>query len=339
MATDLHPDVVRAIRGLAATRLGRRYDRFARERYGVSGARLAGKTVAGEFGGRSTASGRGVVSSAGARGPAQFIPSTRDQYRKQYGIDPWAGDRQAIKGLMLHQLNTGVEGYNPGMPTYKDYILGQRLNAEDRRALSGSGGGSLELRGPRRTDVRLNSATIPGQSFEEERRGARRDLLLGGDINLKRLLEYKSSISSMKDVPDRTVRGDLTVRHSGGQKFRVPVGKQANLTAKGGIYEVFYDPLGRYWDSGGVRKGGIGGHADHVHVSADTPLVIELGKLAQGMGLNVGENSHFGGVCNGCHTQGSFHDDDRAIDVSGSPALMRKFARIAMREARRGRGR
>src|SRR5688572_26477475 len=114
---DLHPDVVRAIRKLSESKLGRKYDKFDRRRYGLSGPTLAGKTVAGEFGGRSTATGQGVVSSAGARGPAQFIPSTREAYIKQYGVDPWAGDKQAIKGMMLHHLSTGVEGYNPGMPT------------------------------------------------------------------------------------------------------------------------------------------------------------------------------------------------------------------------------
>src|SRR3712207_4199100 len=99
---DLHPDVVRAITRVSKSPLGRKYDRFARKRYGVRGSVLAGKTVAGEFGGRSTRTGRGVVSSAGARGPAQFIPSTRDTYRRQYGIDPWRSDREAIIGMMRH---------------------------------------------------------------------------------------------------------------------------------------------------------------------------------------------------------------------------------------------
>jgi hypothetical protein len=248
MAIDLHPDIVRAINRQSRTPLGRRYERFARKRYGVSGKILAGKTVAGEFGGRSTKTGRGVVSSAGARGPAQFIASTRDAYKKQYGVDPWAGDRQAIKGMMLHHLNTGVEGYNPGMPTYKNYILGQKLNAADRRALrqGGSGGGqggrmvrgpggSFNLQGKQHTDVILGRETIPGQSFAAERDAARKQLLLSGDFSLDNLLKYKSSINSLKDVPDRTVAGDITVRRTQGKGMTVKTkGDQVWVRGAGG---------------------------------------------------------------------------------------------------------
>lgn len=46
----------------------------------------------------------------------------------------------------------------------------------------------------------------------------------------------------------------------------------ADSAIRSGQYaEVFYDPLGYYWDSNGgkgrVVKGGIGGHSDHVHIS------------------------------------------------------------------------
>lgn len=364
---DLHPDVVSAIQDLSATKLGRRYGRMARRRYGVPGWKLAGKTVAGEFGGRSTESGRGVVSSAGARGPAQFIPSTREAYIRQYGVDPWKNDRQAIKGLMLHQLNTGVEGYNPGMPTYKDYILGQRLNAADRRALragaQGSGnqprsaargtGAILELEGPTRTRVSSGTTVIPGVSFEAERTAARRQLLLGGELNLGRLLEYKSTVNSMQDVPERVVRGPIQVDRQQGAPVRLRTRGQQRQPSrgagagrrdpapntKGGIYEVFYDPINTYWDSGSLHKGAIGDHGDHVHVSADVDYVVKLGRLAQSMGLHVGEQGRFGGTPTGGHTEGSFHYRDMAIDVSGPPDRMRKFARIVLNAARQGRGR
>jgi hypothetical protein len=35
----------------------------------------------------------------------------------------------------------------------------------------------------------------------------------------------------------------------------------------GRFAEVFYDPLGYYWDNGRLNRGGIGGHSDHVHLS------------------------------------------------------------------------
>jgi hypothetical protein len=338
-AVDLHPDIVAAIRDLADTKLGRRYNRFAKKRYGVSGPKLAGKTVAGEFGGRSTRTGRGVVSSAGARGPAQFIASTRQAYIDKHGVDPWKNDRSAIKGMMLHHLSTGVEGYNPGMPGYRDYILGQRLNKDDRRALKrGDLHGNLSLEGPRRTEVKLGKRVIPGQSFEAERAAARRGLLMSDDIDLDALLDYKSTVNSLRDVPDRVVPGGLKVKRTQGKDVQVQTkGKLARNTA-GGIYEVFYDPLGKYWDSGRVNKGAIGDHGGHGHVSADPKLADALGRAAQRMGLNVRENETFDPV-DPVHTDGSFHYRNMAIDVSGDPKKLRKFMRMVMREARRGRGR
>lgn len=199
---DLHPDVVRAIRRLSETSVGRRYDRYARKNFKLSGATLAGKTVAGEFGGRSTATGRGVVSSAGARGPGQFIPSTRQDYIKRFGIDPWASDAEAIEGLMRHQLETGVKGYNPGMPTYQQYILGQKLNADDLSVLRGASPGRVGG-GRSGGSASPDQVTLPGVSFEQERTDARRQLLNDG-ISLKSLLNYKQTVNSLQDVPDET---------------------------------------------------------------------------------------------------------------------------------------
>lgn len=338
MATDLHPDIVEAIREFSHTKLGRRYDRFTRRKYGLPGWKVQAKTVAGEFGGRSTRSGRGVVSSAGARGPAQFIPSTRQDFINQYGLDPWRSDAEAVKGMALHHLKRGgIAGYNPGMPTYEDYILDQRLNRQDRRALRG-GSKPLTLHGPQRTDVTLGTKVIPGQSFAADRESARRQLLLGGDFSMDKLLAYKQSINSMQDVPDRTVPGDIQVKHRRGPKVEIRTGAPGSRVKQNGkVHEVFYDPAGRYYDEGNVVKGAIGGHGTHVHVSADPALADALGRLAQGMGLHVSENETFDHV-DPVHTKGSYHYKDMAIDVSGDPAKMRKFYRIAMQEARR-RGR
>jgi hypothetical protein len=55
--------------------------------------------------------------------------------------------------------------------------------------------------------------------------------------------------------------------------------------------------------------------------------IIEIGKLAQRMGLHVGENPKFGGV-HPVHTQTSWHYKGKAVDVSGDPAKMRRFARV-----------
>jgi hypothetical protein len=335
-AIDLHPDIVAAIKDLSDSKLGKRYDKMARRRYGVPGWKLAGKTVAGEFGGRSTEAGRGVVSSAGARGPAQFIPSTRRAYIDRHGVDPWKDDRSAIKGLMLHQLDTGVEGYNPGDPNYKNYVLGQKLNRQDRRALRSDLHENFTSAPGSRTEVKTTSHTIPGRSLEPERRAARRELLLSGDINMDKLLAYKASVNSMRDVPARQVSGLKVTKTQGSPEKRG--GMHVAPKIPGGIYEVFYDPLGRYWDSGQVNKGAIGGHGGHVHVSADKKLVVRYGRLAQSMGLDVSENPAFDPV-DPVHTEGSFHYENMAIDVSGEEKKLRKFARMMMREAKHGRGR
>jgi hypothetical protein len=68
------------------------------------------------------------------------------------------------------------------------------------------------------------------------------------------------------------------------------------------------------------------GHKNHVHVAAGPNTVVKLGKLAQEMGLHVGENPHFGGV-NPVHSAHSYHYKNEAIDVSGDPNKMNRYAR------------
>jgi hypothetical protein len=68
------------------------------------------------------------------------------------------------------------------------------------------------------------------------------------------------------------------------------------------------------------------GHKDHVHVAAGPNTVVKLGKMAQEMGLSVGENPHFGTV-HRVHAPNSFHYKNEAIDVSGDPKKMNRFAR------------
>jgi len=234
VAIDLHPDIVAAINDFASTKLGHKFGRYARRTYHISGKKLLAKQTAGEFGGRSTKTGRGVVSSAGARGPGQFIPSTRAAFMQKYGIDPWRSDREAIKGMALHDLSTGVAGYNPGMSSYTGYVLGQKINPADIQALrtGGTGGGTRVQAGrPGSTKVGLPEYTIPGQSFEPERRAARRELLLGGKIDLNRLLAYKEQVNGLQDVDPRTVHGDLQVQRTPGSPTRYSGGPSSGVGA------------------------------------------------------------------------------------------------------------
>lgn len=80
------------------------------------------------------------------------------------------------------------------------------------------------------------------------------------------------------------------------------------------------------------------GHANHVHVAAGPNTIVALGKLAQSMGLTVGENVYFTGKQPGAgvHAGQSYHYRsgktksgklaDEAIDVSGDPAKMNVYA-------------
>lgn len=105
--------------------------------------------------------------------------------------------------------------------------------------------------------------------------------------------------------------------------------------AGGGNFRKSHSPLLElFWQGQGgidakngqaVPQGFVSGHQDHVHVAAGPKTVVELGQLAQQMGLHVGENPHFGGV-NPVHVKNSFHYKGEAIDVSGDPAKMQAFA-------------
>lgn len=250
MSGTLSPDVIAAINKVAATPLGRKYDRMARRKYGKSGVALAAKEVVGESGGRSDA-----VSSAGARGLTQFMPGTRADYLRRYGVDAWASPTQAIKAMELYQTaGGGIESYNPGMPTYASYILNQRLDPATNRALirnpgqgqpqpssSGSKAGSFTLTGPKQTTVGLNQSVIPGQSFAAARQAARDNLFLTpGKLDMQKLLAYKAQMNGLQDIPDQTVNNGLTVKTTGGKPIKVPT-KAPKITDQSNQAEV---PLG-----------------------------------------------------------------------------------------------
>ncbi len=108
-------------------------DHLARTRYGISGAALLAKVVQGESGAwADPGSSLSKVSPAGARGTGQFMPGSRRIAIQKYGIDPWRSITDAVHGTALHLRglingSSGLEGYNPGDPSYPSYILGQRV--------------------------------------------------------------------------------------------------------------------------------------------------------------------------------------------------------------------
>jgi hypothetical protein len=105
----------------AIARYGQLADREARK-WGLTGEQLLAKLLAGESGFRMNA-----VSSANARGAAQFIPSTRQLFIQRYGVDPWRDIDSAVKGAALYMRDQGLKAYNPGGgQAYIRYILAQQ---------------------------------------------------------------------------------------------------------------------------------------------------------------------------------------------------------------------
>lgn len=91
------------------------------------------------------------------------------------------------------------------------------------------------------------------------------------------------------------------------------------------LKEFFYTPVGQW--KGTTPIGVVPNHSNHVHIAAGVKTTVKLGKLAQKMGLRVGENKAFSGSTpTGGHAPNSWHYKDRAIDVSGDPAKMKAFA-------------
>lgn len=120
----------------AIRRHGPSLDRVARQ-YGVSGTALLAKLITGESGGN-----RNARSSAGARKLGQFIPGTRAALLKRTGVDAYGSvdDQVHAAALYVREVH-GLKGYNPGMPTYTKYILGQKVGpfkGGSRAPLSGS---------------------------------------------------------------------------------------------------------------------------------------------------------------------------------------------------------
>lgn len=84
------------------------------------------------------------------------------------------------------------------------------------------------------------------------------------------------SLASTYRSPEQnaSVGGSPTSAHmtqGGAADFAGPAENMRRLAewavGRGAFGEVFYDPLGRYWDNGKINPGGIGGHSDHVHIT------------------------------------------------------------------------
>lgn len=95
--------------------------------YGLTGAEFLAKMLKGESNFGQTEVGPDTRY-GNARGPAQFIPGTRQDFIDKFGIDPWRSDEEAVKAMAYHLDGKhygvgGIQGYNPGIND--DYYLNQ----------------------------------------------------------------------------------------------------------------------------------------------------------------------------------------------------------------------
>jgi hypothetical protein len=148
-------------------------------------------------------------------------------------------------------------------------------------------------------------------------------------------LAFAIEAKALRDVAPTSSSSSRTSRSSSGGGGG---GKGGSGLHGSQIKELFWQGPGgiNLKDGKRVPQGFVSGHKDHVHVAAGPKTVVRLGKLAQQMGLHVGENPHFGGV-HPVHVAGSNHYRGEAIDVSGDVAKERKFARRVDRYQRRRR--
>ncbi|HET6570409.1 MAG TPA: lytic transglycosylase domain-containing protein [Solirubrobacterales bacterium] len=137
-------------------------------KYGVAnGATLLLKIASGESSFNMKA-----VSSAGARGATQFIPTTRQSYISQYGVDPWKSPDEAIHATALFLKHQGLAAYNPGGGQgYIDYILGQPVGAK---------GGARTAPSPSSQQPSASSSSPEGAQGALRHIGLVATLVLGG---------------------------------------------------------------------------------------------------------------------------------------------------------------
>jgi hypothetical protein len=276
-------------------------------------------------------------SGAGAQGIAQFMPGTAKGYGVNLndgrvtddleGAARYIRDNLAKTGGNYHQ---ALSIYNSGRPdAYKDpgFAGGQTYNyvrsilgAAGGERLQGAGGGGGQKGSAGATISSTTTRTIPGVDNSQERR-ALVAAYLANTHDPSALTALAAGLLGAKDTPSKTVTSTKTT------KGKAATGGQPAAKGLGPLRELFWQGAGGIDAKNGqkVPQGFVSGHTDHVHVASGPKTVVELGHLAQSMGLHVGENPHFGGV-HPVHTKTSYHYKGEAIDVSGPPELMRKFA-------------
>lgn len=287
--------------------------RRAANRHGVD-PKILVALINQESGGREN-----VTSPAGARDIAQFMPATAKGYGVTLGDNRISDDLDgAARYLAANLKRTGgdykaaLSIYNSGrpdgyksIPETKNYVAKIIANAGSYPA----GGGV--------TQAASTTRTVKGVPVTP-----------GGEDRSQLLAQYLLNRNRPGSL--MSLAGELGSLKAPVTKTTIPGAVQSSPSMAGGkskLLELFWQGAGGINMKNGavVPQGFVSGHTDHVHVAAGPKTTVELGRLAQSMGLHVGENPTFGKV-NPVHVANSYHYKGEAIDVSGDPAKMRAFA-------------
>jgi hypothetical protein len=290
-------------------------------------------------------------SPAGAIGIAQIMPATA----RGWGVnpnDPVASLNAAAKNMARYVKQYGsyknaLVAYNAGpgrvgksLPAetrnYVSTILGGRdpggLSASRRTSGSGGSQASPSTSGG---STRTITETTPGVDNRLARLSLVQSFL---DDHSANPVDFALQARGLQDVaPTSTTR---TIRTPGTPGSPATPAGSSPSGGSAGSFGKSHSPLLELIHKGdrpyAVKNGKTvspsfysavwDGHANHVHVAAGPKTIVQLGRLAQKMGLHVGENPHFGGVAP-VHAPHSYHYRGEAIDVSGDPRKMNAYAR------------
>jgi hypothetical protein len=266
----------------------------------------------------------------GALGIAQIMPDTA----RAWGVDPMnptAALNAAAKNMAAYVKQFGsyrnaLIAYNAGPGA----VGRSKLPDETTNYINVILGGKGEPSSPRPAASRAaaaSSTTVTGGGTTTDTTAAVLDSLMspaGSHGGFSK--DILSRLTSGKYTKTEPIRTSTTVDRAA-RASASPAAGGSSSAGLGPLKELFWQGQGGVDVKNGVKQaqGFVSGHTDHVHVASGPKTVVELGKLAQSMGLHVGENPHFGGV-HPVHVNGSFHYKGEAIDVSGDPARMAHFA-------------
>lgn len=248
-----------------------------------------------------------AVSPAGARGVAQIMPATA----RGWGVnpdDPVASLDAAAKNMSRYVHTYGnwrdaLVAYNAG-PGAVGKPLYRETQAYVQKILGGS-----NPQPAAQSDARFDT-------------GAPRSAQSDSAALLKQYLATRNQPGALLSLAAGLKQEAPQAARSATQS-----GAQGSTQGRSKLLEMFWQGDGGVNVKNGqlVPQGFVSGHTDHVHVAAGPKTVVQLAKLAQSMGLHVGENPNYGGV-HPVHVKNSLHYKGEAIDVSGDPAKMRAYA-------------